>query len=83
MKHANCLEGRGSLLQALIVYLGAAGAIADYRIGDVVIPKEFTDRHYHTVPFEQNGAADYQSELAQLVDVYAGKKQGWVQAIFD
>jgi uridine phosphorylase len=66
-----------------IVYLGGAGAIADYRIGDVVIPKEFTDRHYNTVLFEQNIAGDYQSELAQLVNVHAGKKQGWIQSLFD
>ena len=66
-----------------IVYLGLAGAVADYRVGDVVIPKEFTDRHYNTVPFEQNFAGAYQSELAQLVNVRPGKTQGWVQSLFD
>jgi hypothetical protein len=66
-----------------IVYLGLAGAVADYRVGDVVIPKEFTDRHYNTVPFEQNFAGDYQSELAQFVNVRPGKTQGWVQSLFD
>lgn len=66
-----------------IVYLGTAGAVADYRVGDVVIPKEFTDRHYNTVPFEQNFAVAYQSELAQFVNVRPGKTQGWVQSLFD
>ena len=66
-----------------IVYLGLAGAVADYRIGDVVIPKEFTDRHYNTVLFEQNLAGAYQSELAELVNVRSGKTQGWVQSLFD
>jgi hypothetical protein len=66
-----------------IVYLGLAGAVADYRVGDVVIPKVFTDRHYNTVPFEQNFAGAYQSELAQLVNVHPGKTQGWVQSLFD
>jgi uridine phosphorylase len=66
-----------------IVYLGLAGAVADYRVGDVVIPKAFTDRHYNTVPFEQNFAGAYQSELAQLVNVRPGKTQGWVQSLFD
>jgi uridine phosphorylase len=66
-----------------IVYLGLAGAVADYRVGDVVIPKAFTDRYYNTVPFEQNFAGAYQSELAQLVNVRPGKTQGWVQSLFD
>jgi uridine phosphorylase len=66
-----------------IVYLGLAGAVADYRIGDVVIPKRFTDRHYNTVLFDQNFAGAYQSELAQLVNVRSGKTQGWVQSLFD
>ena len=66
-----------------VVYLGVAGAVADYRVGDVVIPKEFTDRHYNTVLFESNFARDYQSELAQLVNIHAGKRQGWVQSLFD
>ena len=39
-----------------VLYLGTAGAIADYQIGDVVIPNEFTDRHYKVVPFEKNFA---------------------------
>ena len=66
-----------------IVYLGLAGAVADYRVGDVVIPKEFTDRHYNTVLFEQNFAGAYQSELAHSVNVRPGKTQGWVQSLFD
>ena len=66
-----------------IIYLGTAGAVADYRVGDVVIPKEFTDRHYNTIRLEKNFAAAYQSELAQLVNVRPGKTQGWVQSLFD
>ena len=66
-----------------VFYLGTAGAVADYRIGDVVIPKEFTDRHYNTVPFEQNFAGAYQPELAQFVNVRSGKTHGWVQSLFD
>ena len=60
-----------------------AGAVADYRVGDVVIPNEFIDRHNNTVLFEQNFAGAFQSELAKLVNVYPGKKQGWVQSLFD
>lgn len=66
-----------------ILYLGAAGAVADYRVGDVVIPNEFTDRHYNSVRLTENFAAAYQSELAQFVTVYSGKTQGWVQSLFD
>jgi uridine phosphorylase len=66
-----------------VLYLGTAGAIADYQIGDVVIPNEFTDRNHNTVPFQKNVAGDYQSELSGLVNVYGEKKQGWVQSLFD
>jgi uridine phosphorylase len=65
------------------LYLGAAGAVADYRVGDVVIPNEFTDRDYKRVRFKENLAAAYQSALAPFVTVYAGKRQGWVQSLFD
>ena len=39
-----------------MLYLGMAGAIADYQIGDVVIPNEFVDRHNNAVSFEKNFA---------------------------
>ena len=66
-----------------VLYLGLAGAVADYRVGDVVIPNEFTDRRYNSVWFKENFAAAYQSALAPFVTVYAGKRQGWVQSLFD
>jgi len=66
-----------------LLYLGEAGAVADYRVGDVVIPNEFTDRRYNSVRFKENFAAAYQSELAPFVAVYPGKRQGWVQSLFD
>ena len=47
-----------------ILYLGAAGAVADYRVGDVVIPNEFTDRHYNSVRLKENFAVAYQSDLS-------------------
>jgi hypothetical protein len=66
-----------------VLYLGTAGAIADYQIGDVVIPNEFTDRHHKVVPFQKNVAGAYQPELAGLLSVHAEKRHGWVQHLFD
>jgi hypothetical protein len=66
-----------------VLYLGTAGAIADYQIGDVVIPNVFTDRHHNIVPFQKNMAGDYQSELASLLNLHGKKKHGWVQSLFD
>ena len=66
-----------------VVYLGSAGAIADYAIGDVVIPNEFVDRHHGSVLFQNNLARAYQSELKGLVKVHGDIKQGWVQSLFD
>ena len=66
-----------------VIYLGAAGAIADYQIGDVVIPDEFVDRRNNSVSFEKNFARSYGSELANLLHVYSDKKQAWVQSLFD
>jgi hypothetical protein len=66
-----------------VLYLGTAGAIADYQIGDVVIPNVFTDPHHNIVPFQKNMAGAYQSELAGLLTVHAGKRHGWVQSLFD
>ncbi len=65
-----------------VLYLGMAGSVADYQIGDVVIPNEFVDRHNNAVSFE-NFARPFLPELANLVNVYADKKQGWVQSLFD
>ena len=66
-----------------VIYLGEAGAIADYQIGDVVIPHEFVDRHNNSVSFNQNSARSYRSELANLLTVYSDTKQAWVQSLFD
>ena len=65
-----------------MLYLGSAGAIADYRVGDIVIPNAFTDPNHNVVPFE-NLARAHQSELANSLNVYADKKHGWVQSLFD
>jgi nicotinic acid mononucleotide adenylyltransferase/uridine phosphorylase len=66
-----------------VIYLGAAGAIADYQIGDVVIPNAFVDRDNNSVSFDKNFARSYGSELANLLHVYSDKKQAWVQSLFD
>ncbi len=66
-----------------VLYLGSAGAIADYRVGDVVIPNEFTDPDHNSVPFRKNLARAYQPELASSLNVYTDKKHGWVQSLFD
>ena len=66
-----------------VLYLGNAGAIADYQIADVVIPNEFTDLKHNVVPFEKNFARAYRSEIGSLVNVHADKKHGWVQSLFD
>ena len=65
-----------------MLYLGSAGAIADYRVGDLVIPNVFTDPNHNVVPFE-NLARAQQSDLSNLLNVYADKKHGWVQSLFD
>jgi uridine phosphorylase len=66
-----------------VLYLGTAGAIADYQIGDVVIPNEFTDLKHNVVPFEKNFARAYRSEIGSFVKVHADEKHGWVQSLFD
>ena len=66
-----------------VIYLGAAGAIADYQIGDVVIPNAFIDRRNNFVSFEKNFARFYRSELANFLHVHSDKKQAWVQSPFD
>jgi uridine phosphorylase len=66
-----------------VLYLGSAGAIADYQIGDVVIPNEFTDLKHNIVRFDKNFARAYRSEIGNLVNVHVEKKHGWVQSLFD
>ena len=66
-----------------VVYLGTAGAIADYQIGDVVIPNEFTNRNADSIPFHNNSALHFQPELSRLLTVHGEKKQGWVPTLFD
>jgi hypothetical protein len=66
-----------------VLYMGSAGAIADYQIADVVIPNEVTDLKHNIVPFEKNFARAYRSEIANLVNVHVDKKHGWVQSLFD
>lgn len=66
-----------------VIYLGSAGAIADYQIGDVVIPNEFINRNADSVPFHNNFAQDFQPELSRLLTVHGQKKQGWVPTLFD
>lgn len=65
------------------VYLGSAGAVQNYQIGDVVIPNEFVDRHNHSVPFQDNVALAYQSELSELMRVHADQKHAWAQSLFE
>ena len=66
-----------------VIYLGTAGAIADYQIGDVVIPNEFINRNADSVPFHKNVAQHFQPELSRLLTVHGQKKQGWVPTLFD
>jgi hypothetical protein len=66
-----------------VLYLGNAGAIADYQIGDVVIPNEIADLKHNVVPFEKNFARAYRSEIGNFVNVHVDKKHGWVQSLFD
>lgn len=65
-----------------VLYLGSVGAVADYRIGDVVIPNEFVDDRNNTVPFRNNFARAYQSDLASLVTVHGDIRQAWAQTLF-
>lgn len=65
------------------LYIGSAGAIADYEIGDVVIPGEFVDSRGASLNFRGNGAQRYGPELAKLVTIHAPEKHGWVQSLFE
>ena len=66
-----------------VVYLGTAGAIADYQIGDVVLPNEFINRNADSVRFQNNLAQHFQPELSRLLTVHGQKTQGWVPTLFD
>ena len=65
-----------------VIYVGSAGAIADYEIGDVVIPNEFINRSSDSVPFQSSFAEDFQPELSRLLTVHGQKKHGWVPTLF-
>jgi uridine phosphorylase len=66
-----------------VIYLGSAGAVADYQIGDVVIPNEFVSRNSDSVPFPDNSAHDFQPELARLLTIHGQQKHGWVPTVFE
>ena len=66
-----------------VIYLGSAGAIQSYPIGDVVIPSEFVDRHHNSVPFQGNIAMAYRTELSEFITVHAETKHAWAQSLFD
>ena len=65
-----------------VVYLGTAGAIANYQVGDVVTPSEFIDNNNVSVPFQKNLAHGYHTELAKQVTVHDQTKHGRVPTIY-
>jgi Phosphorylase superfamily len=65
-----------------VVYLGTAGAIADYQVGDVVTPNKFIDNNNVSVPFRQNLAPAYRAELSRQVTVHDQTKHGRVPTIY-
>ena len=65
-----------------VVYLGTAGAIADYQVGDVVTPNEFIDNHNVSVRFQKNQAHAYRTELSNQVTVHDQTKHGRVPTIY-
>jgi nicotinic acid mononucleotide adenylyltransferase/uridine phosphorylase len=65
-----------------VLYIGTAGAIADYQIGDVVIPGQFVDGRGTSIDFDNNAAHHYEPELASLLTVHRRQKHGWVQSLF-
>ena len=65
-----------------VVYLGTAGAIADYQVGDVVTPNEFIDNNNVSVPFRKNLAHAYHAELSKQVTVHDQTKHGRVPTIY-
>jgi nicotinic acid mononucleotide adenylyltransferase len=65
-----------------VVYLGTAGAIANYQVGDVVTPNEFIDNHNVSVRFQKNQAHAYRTELSNQVTVHDQTKHGRVPTIY-
>jgi uridine phosphorylase len=65
-----------------VVYLGTAGAIANHRVGDVVTPNEFIDNNNVSVPFQQNLAHTYRTELSNQVTVHDQTKHGRVPTVY-
>ena len=65
-----------------VIYLGTAGAIANYQVGDVVTPSEFIDNKNISVPFQQNLAHAYRRELSNQVRVHDQTKHGRVPTIY-
>ena len=65
-----------------VVYLGTAGAIANYQVGDVVTPNEFIDNHNVSVPFQKNLAHAYRTELSNQVTLHDQTKHGRVPTIY-
>ncbi len=65
-----------------VVYLGTAGAIANYQVGDVVTPSEFIDNNNISVSFQQNLAHAYRIELSRQVTVHDQTKHGRVPTIY-
>jgi uridine phosphorylase len=66
-----------------VIYLGTAGAIADYQVGDVVIPKEFVDLNNRPIPFYDNLAHCYRSGLSSVVTIHGAEKHVSVRTVFD
>jgi hypothetical protein len=65
-----------------VVYLGTAGAIADYKVGDVVTPNEFIDNNNVSVSFQENLAHAYRTELSNRVTVHDQTKHGRVPTLY-
>jgi Phosphorylase superfamily len=66
-----------------IIYLGIAGAIQDYQVGDVVIPNEFVDRSGDSVPFASNLAQTYEKQVAKSLPVHGRTIQAWVPHLYE
>jgi nicotinic acid mononucleotide adenylyltransferase len=65
-----------------VIYLGTAGAIANYQVGDVVTPDEFVDNNNVSVSFQRNLAHAYRAELSKQVTVHDQTKHGRVPTIY-
>ena len=65
-----------------VIYLGTAGAIANYQVGDVVTPNEFIDNNNVSVPFQKNLAHAYRTELSNQLTVHDSTKHGRVPTIY-